>query len=410
MAAGRGNGRLIRQCAILAGGLGSRLGAVTAATPKPVLDVGGRPFLFWLMRELQRFGIERFLILAGHLAETLAGAVQEMATALPKPAGIEIVVEPTQSGTGGALLGAGARLDADFLLCNGDSLFDANLAPLLADAEADPSDVLGRLLLRNTDDTARYGAVTLDAGRVLAFRERAAAGGSGVVNAGVYVLDRRILARLSPVCSLERDILPALAAEGALRGTLAPGWFIDIGVPDDLARARAELPARLSRPALFLDRDGVLNVDRGYVGTRERFEWIEGAREAVRLATDAGWHVFVATNQSGVARGLYDEDAVRDLLAWIADEARRAGGTIDDARYCPFHPKAALSAYRRASDWRKPAPGMLRDLVCAWSLDPARCILVGDQPSDLAAAHAAGMAGRLFAGGDLSGLVRGLLV
>jgi D,D-heptose 1,7-bisphosphate phosphatase len=382
---------------------------VTAATPKPVLDVGGRPFLFWLMRELQRFGIERFLILAGHLAGVLAEAVRDLTPDLPKPADVEIVVEPARAGTGGALLGAGERLDARFLLCNGDSLFDANLARLLADADADPPDVLGRLLLRQMQDAARYGSVTLDGNRLTAFRERPATGDAGLVNAGMYALDRRILSLLSPVCSLERDILPRLAAEGALRGTLAPGWFIDIGVPRDLARARVELPARLHRPALLLDRDGVLNVDHGYVGTRDRFEWIEGARDAVRLATEAGWHVFVATNQSGVARGRYDEDAVRALLAWVAEEARRAGGTIDDARYCPFHPEAPLPAYRRASDWRKPAPGMLLDLVRAWHLDPARCVLVGDQPSDLAAARAAGMAGRLFSGGDLSGLIGGLL-
>ncbi len=373
-----------------------------------MLDVGGRPFLFWLMRELQRFGIERFLILAGHLADALAREVRALTPWLPKHAAIEILVEPAPAGTGGALLGAGARLDASFLLCNGDSLFDANLARLLADAAADPPDVLGRLLLRRTDDAARYGAVTLEADRVRAFRERPAPGCSGAVNAGVYVLDRRILSRLSPVCSLERNVLPALAHEGSLRGTVAPGWFVDIGVPDDLARARAELPARLSRPALFLDRDGVLNLDHGHVGTRDRFAWVAGAQAAIRLATEAGWHVFVVTNQSGVARGYYDEAAVRDLLAWIADEARLAGGTIDDARYCPFHPEAALTAYRHASDWRKPAPGMLLDLIRVWGLDPARCLLIGDQASDLAAARAAGIAGHLFPGGDLLDFVSAL--
>ncbi|MEO8715462.1 MAG: HAD-IIIA family hydrolase, partial [Acetobacteraceae bacterium] len=234
-------------------------------------------------------------------------------------------------------------------------------------------------------------------------------GPAGIVNAGVYALDRAILARLSPVCSLERDILPALAIEGALRGTLATGWFIDIGVPDDLALARTELPARFARPALFLDRDGVLNVERGHVGTRERFEWIPGAREAVRLATDLGWHVFVVTNQSGVGRGFYDEDAVRGLLGWMADEIRLAGGTIDDARYCPFHPDAKLPAYRRESDWRKPGAGMLLDLVRAWNLDPARCVMVGDKPTDMEAAAAAGMTGHLFSGGDLRAFVEPIL-
>jgi D,D-heptose 1,7-bisphosphate phosphatase len=399
----------IRQCAILAGGLGTRLGALTASTPKPVLDVGGRPFLAWLMRELSRFGIEEFLLLTGHLSAAVEQAVTEAAAALPRPVRIRFSIEPTPAGTGGALVQAAALLAPEFLLCNGDSLFDCNLAALLAARAADPANVAGRMLLRRIEDASRYGVVELDDGRVSAFRERPEPGTPGIINAGVYALDRAILAHIAPVCSLERDVLPGLAAAGRLAGSTAEGWFIDIGIPDDLARARAEMPTRLRRPALFLDRDGVLNHDHGYVGTRNRWEWTEGAEEAVRLATAAGWHVFVVTNQSGVARGFYDEAAVQALLTWVADETRRAGGTIDDTRYCPFHPEAPLPAYRRASDWRKPGPGMLQDLIRAWDLDPARCLLVGDQPSDLAAAAAAGVRAHLFPGGNLARFVAPLL-
>ena len=153
----------------------------------------------------------------------------------------------------------------------------------------------------------------------------------------------------------------------------------------------------------------MLNHDHGYVGARDRWDWIDGAREAIRLATTRGWHVFVVTNQSGVARGYFTEAAVQDLLGWVADETRRAGGTIDDLRYCPYHPDAPLAAYRQASDWRKPGPGMLRDLIRAWELDPARCVMVGDQPSDLAAAAAAGMRGVRFTGGNLARCVGPLL-
>ena len=426
---------LIRQCVILAGGRGTRLGALAEAIPKPVLEVGGKPFLFWLMRELQRFGIERFLILGGHLAPALIHEVEAFTPTLPKATAVEVLAEAALAGTGGALLGAAARLDDRFLLCNGDSVFDTNLAPLLAAAAADPPSVLARLLLRGTEDASRYGAVTLDADRISAFSERPKPSScprmrvsttlsapkedvdthirghdsGSLVNAGVYAVDRRILARLSPVCSLEREILPTVAVEGALRGTVADGWFIDIGVPEDLARARTELPARLARPALFLDRDGVLNIERGHVGTRDRFQWMTGAREAVRHASNAGWHVFVVTNQSGVGRGLYDEQAVRTLLGWTADEIRLAGGTIDDARYCPFHPEAKLPEYRRVSDWRKPGAGMLLDLMRAWSLDPTRCVMVGDKSTDMGAAAGAAMEGHLFPGGDLHAFLEPIL-
>lgn len=161
--------------------------------------------------------------------------------------------------------------------------------------------------------------------------------------------------------------------------------------------------------ALFLDRDGVINVDHGYVGSRDRFEWIDGAREAIVHATKSGWRVFIVTNQSGVASGHYTEDDVRSLLAWIVDECRSLGGTIDDTRYCPYHPEAPLEAYRRVSDWRKPEPGMLLDLMRAWNLAPNHCVMIGDRPTDVAAAERAGMPGHLFPGGNLLDFVRPIL-
>jgi D-glycero-D-manno-heptose 1,7-bisphosphate phosphatase len=264
-------------------------------------------------------------------------------------------------------------------------------------------------MLRRLDDASRFGVVALQGDRITAFRERPPPGTAGVINGGVYMFRRSLVDHLMPSCSLEADVMPALAAAGVLRGTLGDGYFRDIGVPEDFARAQTEIPALLHRKALFLDRDGVLNLDHGYVGSQDRFDWVDGAKEAIRLATKSGWHVFIVTNQSGVARGLYDEPAVRTLLDWISDQARQAGGTIDDWRYCPFHPDGTIKAYRQAHDWRKPMPGMLLDLMRAWEVDPARAVMVGDQESDMRAAAAAGMPGYLFPGGNLLSFIRPIL-
>ena len=399
----------VKQCAVLVGGLGARLGSLTAATPKPLLPCGDRPFLAWLLRELVRFGVTDILLLTGYLSDQMAAAADAMQAALPRPARITISEEPTRAGTGGAVFHARGRLADRFLLCNGNSLLDCNLANLLSPAATDDDSVTGRMLLRALPDAARYGVVDLQGDCVTAFRERPPADTPGTINAGIYLLSHRIIETLSPNCSLEADLLPRLAAANSLRGTVADGYFRDIGVPDDFARAQTEIPALLHRRALFLDRDGVLNVDHGHIGTRDRFEWMPGALDAIRLATQAGWHVFVVTNQSGVARGYYDEAAVRDLLDWMADEARRAGGTIDDTRYCPYHEEATVDAYRRAHPWRKPEPGMLLDLIRAWELDPARCVMIGDQPTDIAAAATAGVPAHLFPGGNLLDFVRPIL-
>jgi D-glycero-D-manno-heptose 1,7-bisphosphate phosphatase len=168
----------------------------------------------------------------------------------------------------------------------------------------------------------------------------------------------------------------------------------------------AERLARLRKPAVFLDRDGVINVDRGYVSSRAEFKWIPGAIEAIKALNDAGYYVFVATNQSGIARGLYSERAMHELHDYIAQKLAAKGAHIDDWRHSPFHPEGTIIAFKRTSDWRKPRPGMILDLMQAWPVDRARSVLIGDKESDMQAARTARVRGLRFAGGNLLAFVR----
>ncbi|MET3972894.1 MULTISPECIES: HAD family hydrolase [Bradyrhizobium] len=166
------------------------------------------------------------------------------------------------------------------------------------------------------------------------------------------------------------------------------------------------MTATMFRPAVFFDRDGVLNHDHGYVFEASKFAWKDGAREAVKLVNDAGYFAFVVTNQSGVARGFFEESDVQTLHRWITKELAVIGAHIDAFEYCPDHPEAAIERYRRVSDRRKPAPGMITDLLKRFPVVADRSILIGDKPSDLEAAEAAGIQGLLFQNGNLEAFVR----
>lgn len=167
---------------------------------------------------------------------------------------------------------------------------------------------------------------------------------------------------------------------------------------------------RPGRPAVIFDRDGVLNVDHGFVGDPERMEWVDGARRAVRRLNESGVLVIVATNQSGVARGMFDMAAVDRVHAVMQADLAVDGGRIDAFFVCPFLSDAAVPAFAHADHPdRKPNPGMLLRAMAEWDIDPDCCIVIGDKDTDLEAARRAGVAGALFEGGNLDDFLQPLI-
>ncbi|MCX7970460.1 MAG: HAD family hydrolase [Negativicutes bacterium] len=161
--------------------------------------------------------------------------------------------------------------------------------------------------------------------------------------------------------------------------------------------------------AVFFDRDGVLNRDCGYLYRCEDFVWLEGAPEAVAWLNQRGWLVLVVTNQSGVARGYYGEEQVRQLHSWMNDQLSRYGGRVDDFFYCPHLPGAPVSRYDLDCDCRKPRPGMIERACAKWDVDRGRSLLIGDKDSDVEAAQRAGIRGVKYVGGNLWRLVERLV-
>ena len=148
--------------------------------------------------------------------------------------------------------------------------------------------------------------------------------------------------------------------------------------------------------AVFLDRDGVINFDHGYVSTWEQFEFLPGAPEALRELQDAGYLLIIVSNQSGIGRGYYSERDLHTLNQAIAEHLDSTlGVTLSGFYHCPHHPTEAEGEFRQQCDCRKPAPGMIQQAVLDHGIDVKTSLLVGDKDSDIEAGRAAGV-GRLF--------------
>lgn len=165
----------------------------------------------------------------------------------------------------------------------------------------------------------------------------------------------------------------------------------------------------MSRPALFLDRDGVINVDHGYVSKPEQFDFIEGIFDLVVAANRAGYLTIVVTNQAGIGRGYYTEADFHRLTDWMCSQFAMRGAQIDAVYYCPSHPEYGIGKYRKDDDCRKPAPGMLLQAQNELDIDLKRSVLVGDKLSDIQAGKRAGV-GILIYYGDESGAVSNIRI
>jgi D-glycero-D-manno-heptose 1,7-bisphosphate phosphatase len=159
------------------------------------------------------------------------------------------------------------------------------------------------------------------------------------------------------------------------------------------------------RPAVFFDRDGTVNADKGYTHRPDDLIFLPGAVAAVKRVNDLGWYAFLVTNQSGVARGYFTETDVKAFHIHMQDQLRTAGARFDDIRYCPHHPEGKVEAYARACDCRKPKAGMILDLMRNWPVIREGSLVVGNSDSDMQAARGAGLRAIRYDGGNLDELL-----
>ncbi|HWF76485.1 MAG TPA: HAD-IIIA family hydrolase [Caulobacteraceae bacterium] len=395
----------MRHLAIIAGGKGMRMGEAFPGLPKALIPVGGKPVLQHQLELARAAGVESVTVFAGHLSDKIAAFVGDGARF---GLDIRVIVEETPLGNAGLLAASLDALPEQFFVLYGDVMAAVDLARMGAfhlDRGADFT-----TLVHPNDHPFDSDLIEADADdRVTAIRACPHPDGqhfANLVNAALYAVRRDALRPFQSAggkLDFTKDVLAGLVARGA--GVLAyrsSEYIKDMGAPARLARVEADWRAgkiRLGpakpRAAVFLDRDGTLNVDRPFIARAADLELIAGAGAALRRLREAGFLLIVVTNQPVIARGEASWAGLADIHHKLEWELGKAGAFIDALYFCPHHPDAGFPGevpeLKIACDCRKPATGLIDQACRDFAIDRAASWMVGDSTRDVEMARRAGL-------------------
>lgn len=383
----------IREAIILAGGLGTRLRSVVSDLPKCMAPVAGKPFLHYVIEQLTRQGIDKFIFAVGYKS----GAIEAWLNANLSTISYQLSTETEPLGTGGAIkLACEKATEKNIVIINGDTFFNVNIAELSAHHTKHNADCT--LALKPMKNFDRYGVVELnDDTSIISFKEKKFYE-NGFINGGIYILN---IARFSnePLpdkFSFEKDYLEKFYSKRKFYGLTQHQYFIDIGIPEDYKRAQTELAQIMSYPkplpaidnswTLFLDRDGVLNHEKhmDYIRSWEEFKFYDGVLEAIKIFNPKFQHIVVVTNQKGVGKGWMTLQSLLNINHQMTDAVETAGGRIDSIYFC--------TDLEESSPNRKPNTGMgLQAQKDFPNIDFSKSIMIGNTLSDMEFGKGLGM-------------------
>jgi len=380
--------------AVLCGGKATRLQPLTESLPKALIPVGGKPIVEDLLLHLREQGFTKFVLCEGHLAEKLQAHLGD-----GTKFGVTIthVVEPEPLGTGGALRYAEKHLSDPFIAIQGDLVVRADLRAMLAfhERKRATATLLGHRSSHPQDSDLLDADEEWRLRRI--FRPVQGETFKNIGNAGIAIVAKELLAQApAGKLGLEKGIIAPAVQKGTVYAYYTEEYVKDMGTLERLDEVN-RIMARLGepRPAVFLDRDGVIIEEKHLLTRKEQVELIPGSADAIRRLNEAGYAVIMVSNQPVVARNLCTEDDVHDVNDCVQALLVAEGAYLDRSYFCPHHPErghpeADDPRYRRACECRKPKPGMLLQAAKELHLDLERSFMVGDTTSDIVAGNDAG--------------------
>ena len=395
---------------IMAGGRGTRLASMYSDIPKPMVPVCGKPILEHQIECLRRQGIRRVILSVGHLSQIIEdyfedGGKRSPVTGEPFGVCIEYVREHEPLGTAGALYYMKNMIREDFILLNGDLIFDIDLSRFYHFHKT--AGTSATIFVHPNDHPFDSGIVVTDEKNLVVrwlHKEEERGWCQNRVNAGLHFLSQKILESFPAPekRDLDRDILRPLIAGEQLSAYYATEYVKDVGTPDRLGEVEADMISgkvagknlSLSQKAVFLDRDGVVNRYKGFLRDIEDFQLLEGVSEAVKAIHRAGYLAIVVTNQPVIARGEVTWEELNEIHCKMETLLGAEGAYVDDIYICPHHPDSGFAGerkeYKMDCACRKPKPGMLLKAAEDYNIDLLNSWMVGDSESDMQAGLAAG--------------------